>query len=76
MATDDAVFIDTAEGIALTLAAQPLDRKRVFRLERRYRHDRLRSALLADGCEGDPTVAGRLADDLLAAHKEHLSQFA
>lgn len=33
-------------------------------------------ALLADGCVNDPAVAGRLADDLLAVHKEHLPQFA
>ena len=33
-------------------------------------------ALLADGCVSDPAVAGRLADDLLAAHKPHLPQFA
>jgi alpha-galactosidase len=33
-------------------------------------------ALLADGCVSDPAVAGRLADDLLAAHKQHLPQFA
>ena len=33
-------------------------------------------ALLADGCVSDPGVAGRLADDLLAAHKQHLPQFA
>ena len=33
-------------------------------------------ALLADGCVSDPTVAGRLADDLLAAHRQHLPQFA
>ena len=33
-------------------------------------------ALLADGCVSDPAVAGRLADDLLAAHREHLPQFA
>jgi len=33
-------------------------------------------ALLADGCVSDPAVAGRLADDLLAAHKAHLPQFA
>jgi hypothetical protein len=31
---------------------------------------------LADGCLSDPAVAGRLADDLLAAHKAHLPQFA
>ena len=33
-------------------------------------------ALLADGCVSDPIVAGRLADDLLAAQREHLPQFA
>ena len=33
-------------------------------------------ALLADGCVSDPAVAGRLADDLLAAHKAYLPQFA
>jgi len=33
-------------------------------------------ALLADGCVSDPAVAGRLADDLLAAQKAHLPQFA
>jgi alpha-galactosidase len=33
-------------------------------------------ALLVDGCVSDPVAAGRLADDLLAAHKEHLPQFA
>jgi hypothetical protein len=55
---------------------QPITRKREFRLERRYRNGRLRSALLADGCVSDPAVAGRLVDDLLAAHKQHLPQFA
>ena len=60
----------------MTLTAQPLDRMRVLRLERRYRNDRPRTALLADGCVSDPVVAGRLADDLLAAHKAHLPQFA
>lgn len=29
-------------------------------------------AVLTDGCVSDPAVAGRLADDLLAARKEHL----
>jgi alpha-galactosidase len=33
-------------------------------------------ALLADGCVADREVAWRLADDLLAAHREHLPQFA
>lgn len=33
-------------------------------------------ALLADGAVNDPIVAGRLADALLAAHKEHLPQYA
>ena len=33
-------------------------------------------ALLTDGCVSDPILAGRLADDLLAAHKEYLPQFA
>jgi len=33
-------------------------------------------ALLADGCVSDPAVAGRLADDLLAAHRAHLPQFS
>jgi hypothetical protein len=28
------------------------------------------------GCVSDPVVAGRLADDLLAAHRAHLPQFA
>jgi alpha-galactosidase len=32
-------------------------------------------ALLADGCVSDPTVAGELADELLAAHHEYLPQF-
>ena len=32
--------------------------------------------VLADGCVRDPAVAGRLADDLLAAHRAHLPQFA
>jgi alpha-galactosidase len=33
-------------------------------------------ALLADGCVNDSAIAGRLADDLLAAQREHLPQFA
>jgi alpha-galactosidase len=33
-------------------------------------------ALLADGCISDRAAAGRLADELLAAHKQHLPQFA
>jgi alpha-galactosidase len=33
-------------------------------------------ALLADGCVNDRAVAARLADELLAAHKLHLPQFA
>ena len=33
-------------------------------------------ALLTDRCVSDPAVAGWLADDLLAAHKQHLPQFA
>ncbi len=33
-------------------------------------------ALLADGAITDPSTAGRLADALLAAHQEHLPQYA
>jgi len=33
-------------------------------------------ALLADGCVSDPAVARQLANDLVAAHKAHLPQFA
>jgi alpha-galactosidase len=33
-------------------------------------------ALLADGCVSDAAIAGRLADDLLKAHKQYLPQFA
>lgn len=32
-------------------------------------------ALLADGCVSDPIVAGKLTDELLAAHKANLPQF-
>jgi alpha-galactosidase len=32
-------------------------------------------ALLVDGCVNDPVVAGKLADELLAAHKAYLPQF-
>ena len=32
-------------------------------------------ALLADGAVSDPTVAGKLGDDLLEAHREHLPNF-
>jgi len=33
-------------------------------------------ALLADGSITDPVAAGKMADELLAAHKQHLPQFA
>jgi alpha-galactosidase len=33
-------------------------------------------ALLADGAVNDPALAGRLADDLIKAHKQYLPQFA
>jgi hypothetical protein len=36
----------------------------------------VRRGLLVDCCVSDPAVAGRLADDLLAAQKQHLPQFA
>jgi len=33
-------------------------------------------ALLADGTVGQPDAAARLADELIAGHREHLPQFA
>ena len=33
-------------------------------------------ALLADGSVSDPSTAGKLADELLAAHKQYLPQFS
>ncbi len=61
-----------AATLAKTLAAEALTVEAALTGSRKL----FVEALLTDGCVTDPVTAGKLADELLTAHRRHLPQFA
>ncbi len=66
-------FPDTlAAALAKTIAAEALTVEAALSGSRKL----FVEALLTDGAVRDPATAGKLADDLINAHRQHLPQFA